>query len=61
MAALLERELGQPVTITPGRRGEFTVWVDQREVATKTIDGFPDDAECLEAVQDALALAADER
>ena len=54
MAALLERELGHSVTITPGHRGEFTVWVDKLKVATKTIDGFPDDDECLEAVRDAL-------
>jgi predicted Rdx family selenoprotein len=42
------------VTISPGKRGEFTVWVDGQVVATKTDDRFPTQAECLEAVQAAL-------
>jgi len=42
------------VTITPGRRGEFTVWVDGLVVASKTSDDFPTEAQCLSAVQGAL-------
>jgi len=42
------------VTITPGDRGEFTVWVDGTVVARKTDGSFPTEAECLRAVQSAL-------
>ncbi len=42
------------MTITPGSRGEFTVWVDGTVVAKKTLDGFPTEQACLEAVQGAL-------
>ena len=42
------------MSITPGGRGEFTVWVDKTTVARKTLDGFPDDADCLDAVRAAL-------
>jgi predicted Rdx family selenoprotein len=42
------------VTITPGDRGEFTVWVDGSVVASKTDGSFPTEAECLTAVQGAI-------
>lgn len=61
MAAHIERNLGHKVEIIPGHRGEFTVWVDSRQVASKTIDGFPTEDECLEAVVDVLSLAPDAR
>ena len=58
MADTLKRELGVEPVLEVGRGGEFTVWVDQTCVAKKTYEGFPDDAECLDAVREALELPA---
>ncbi len=54
MAALIEEATGQSVELERGNRGEFTVWVDDRVVAQKTVDGFPTDEACVEAVKQAL-------
>lgn len=50
MADTLSEHLGLEATLTPGDRGEFTVWVDGRVVARKTLDGFPSPEACLAAV-----------
>lgn len=54
MAALLTEELDLPVELVVGRSGEFTVWVDAVCVAKKSLDGFPSDQECVDAVARAL-------
>lgn len=54
MAARIEEELGVHCDIVPGDRGEFTVWVDDAIVARKTLDGFPEDSTCVQAVAKAL-------
>ncbi len=41
------------VEITPGSRGEFSVWVGDQIVAKKTLDGFPTPEQCVEAVRGA--------
>ena len=38
-----------------GRRGEFTVWVGETQVAGKDANGFPSEHDVLAAVQHALA------
>jgi predicted Rdx family selenoprotein len=55
VAELMQRELGEEVALEVGDRGEFTVWVDGRVVARKTLDGFPADEDCLAAARGALA------
>lgn len=54
MAALIQEELDLPVDLVIGKSGEFTVWVDQVCVEKKTLDGFPDDQACVNAVARAL-------
>lgn len=54
MAARIKEELGRDVELIVGKSGEFTVWVDDRCVAKKTMFGFPDDDECLDGVAEAL-------
>jgi len=39
------------VTLEPGGRGEFSVWVDDAVVARKTLDGFPTPEACAAAVE----------
>jgi hypothetical protein len=46
------------VDLAEGRRGEFTVWVDDRRVAQKDANGFPADEDALAAVQQALSEKA---
>lgn len=50
----MEAALGVPVVITPGGRGEFTVWVGDAVVARKTLMGFPSEDDCVVAVRRAL-------
>lgn len=57
MAALLEERLGVKAQLVVGRTGEFTVWVGEQVVARKTLDGFPSEETCLQAVASALGKA----
>lgn len=55
MAELLKLELGlAEVELTPGGRGEFTVWVNEALVAQKNRLGFPQEQKVLSAVRAAL-------
>jgi hypothetical protein len=54
VAALILEELDVETRLTPGDRGEFTVWVAGVKVAEKTESGFPDERTILHAVEDAL-------
>ena len=54
MAAELKRGLGVEAALIEGDRGEFTVWVDQKRVASKNGDEFPDGDEVVAAVRAAL-------
>jgi len=46
--------MGLDTEITPGRRGEYTVWVDGKQVAQKDHSGFPSEQDVLVAVRQAL-------
>ena len=52
---MLERELGIKTDLVEGGRGEFTVSVNETELARKGWLGFPKDEKILEAVKDYLA------
>jgi hypothetical protein len=54
-AALITKETGLPVEITLGKRGEYSVWVGDTQVAQKDRNGFPDEHAVLAAVQRAVA------
>ena len=51
MAAELKRELNIDADMEVGNSGEFTVWVDDRQVAEKKWGRFPDPAAVVEAVK----------
>jgi len=55
VADLIQQATDQSVRITPGGRGEFSVWVDGDRVAKKGFTGFPSDDKCVEAVRRALS------
>lgn len=55
MAELLKRELGVEPELVEGDRGEFTVWVGERQVAKKGWVRFPPDQKVLAAVREALS------
>jgi hypothetical protein len=55
VAAAIRAATRLDVEIVEGGRGEFTVWVDETEVARKDADGFPSDAAAVAAVRQALA------
>ena len=46
--------MGLDVETTPGRRGEYTVWVNGKQVAQKDAKGFPTEQDVVAAVQQAL-------
>ena len=54
MAASITRATGQAVDLVSGARGEFTVWVDEETVASKSWKGFPEEADVVRQVQEAL-------
>jgi hypothetical protein len=47
--------MGIEADLVEGNRGEFTVWVGERQVAQKGWLRFPSDAKVLAAVRQALA------
>lgn len=52
MAAIIQRELGVAATLTPGNRGEFTVWLDGTLLLDKSRTGeFPDEDAVLAAIR----------
>ena len=57
MAALITKDLGLPVDVTPGARGEFTVWVGDQVVARKDARGFPEDSDIVAAVKEKIATS----
>jgi len=58
VAAEIKKATGIEAEVVEGNRGEFTVWVDQENVARKTADGFPSDQEAVSAVRRALKGSA---
>ena len=54
MAALIKEQFNQDTDVEPGGRGEFTVWVDGKMVAEKTLTGFPGEPAIIESVRAAL-------
>jgi hypothetical protein len=54
VAEILQDRFDELTTLTEGGRGEFTVWVDGKEVAHKVGDIFPEDEDVAVAVSKAL-------
>jgi hypothetical protein len=54
VAARIKQDVGVDAEITPGARGEFSVWVGDQCVAQKSKTGFPEEAEAVAAVRQAL-------
>ena len=55
MAALIKQDTGLDVVLEVGGRGELSVWVNDRRVASKDHKGFPADAQLLAVIREALA------
>ena len=55
MAALIKQETGVDAVLEVGGRGELSVWVDGRKIASKDHKGFPADAPLLALIRAALA------
>ena len=51
MAAVLKQETGIDPELIEGKRGEFTVWVDDELIAQKDANGFPSEEDVLAAVR----------
>jgi hypothetical protein len=54
VAELIKNEVGLDAEMTLGSPGEFSVWVDGRQVAKKGLLFFPADTKVLAAVRQAL-------
>ena len=48
---MIADKTGVTPELVEGRRSEFTIWVGDREVAGKTLRGFPSDDAVLAAVR----------
>ena len=53
-AAALNKELGVAAELVPGTGGVYEVRVGEAVVAKRSLGGFPDDAEVVQAVSSAL-------
>jgi hypothetical protein len=51
---MIAQETGVTPELVEGRRSEFTIWVGDRQVAGKSLKGFPSDDTVLRAVRAAL-------
>jgi hypothetical protein len=51
---MIAQETGVTPELVEGRRSEFTIWVGDRQVAGKSLKGFPSDDTVLRAVRSAL-------
>ena len=51
---MIAQETGVTPELVEGGRSEFTIWVGDREVARKSLKGFPSDQTVLTAVRNAL-------
>lgn len=54
MADAIKRDLNLVAEQVVGNTGEFTVWVDGTQVASKQGDQFPKDADVVQAVKGVL-------
>ena len=54
MAALIKQETGLDAALEVGGRGEFSVWVNDHQVARKDHTGFPADAALVTSIREAL-------
>jgi predicted Rdx family selenoprotein len=54
VAALIKDSLQLDATIEPGKRGEFSVWVDGAKVAEKSRTGFPSEKAIVDTVSQAI-------
>jgi hypothetical protein len=54
VAALIAQETGVTPELVEGKRSEFTVWVGDTQVASKSLKGFPSDDKILTGVRSAL-------
>jgi hypothetical protein len=54
VAAAIKKVTGIDPELIEGRRGEFTVWVGDSQVAGKDEDNFPSENEVVEAVRRAV-------
>ena len=52
---MIADETGITPELVEGGRSEFTIWVGDRQVAGKSLKGFPSDDTVLRAVRAALA------
>ena len=57
MAATLKDQLDVDTQLVVGDSGEFTVWFGSEKVAEKTRGVFPDPADVVTAVRDAMSSA----
>jgi predicted Rdx family selenoprotein len=54
VAAAIKKSTGEASALISGNKGEFTIWVDDTQVADKIDGEFPEDASCVRAVESAL-------
>lgn len=54
MAESIKKTFELETTLTPGSRGEFSVWVNKKKVVEKVGDDFPLEDQIISAVKEAI-------
>lgn len=55
VAQTLKDNFDLTTTLTPGNRGEFTVWIDNKKIIEKVGDDFPPEDKIISAVGQMIA------
>jgi predicted Rdx family selenoprotein len=58
MAQSIKNTFDVETTLTPGGRGEFTVWVNGKTVVKKEGDDFPPEDQIISAVRQSVGQSA---
>jgi|GEM_PF-3211770 len=56
LAIEIKRELDREAKLMVGHVGEFTIWVDDKPIARKTILGFPSDGKVIKGLKKELGM-----
>ncbi len=56
LADTINREIGTKANLMVGHVGEFTIWVDDKPVARKTLLGFPSEKKVIKGLKKELGM-----
>jgi hypothetical protein len=56
LAEVINKEIGMKANLMVGHVGEFSIWVEDKPIARKTIFGFPSDSKVIKGLKKELGM-----